>query len=164
MFHTIKLYFTNRPRFEERRRYMRLQREYRKKLRKLTKEFCPWSGYYMHAMIKTMLEFYEKTYSAGDCCWSEETRTHKIANQLKEALDYANKLEKIDDMNCSDMVPIAEEYGEEFEAYCAEVCAKLSSANYAEKHRGYIAYEFLEKKYTSELYNIIGKHIWEWCD
>ena len=164
MFHTIKLYFTDRQRFEERRRYMKLQKEYRKKLRKLTKDFCPWSGYYMHEMIKTMLEFYEKTYSAGDCCWSEETRVQKIANQLKEALDYAEDLDVLDDLQCSDMVPLAEEYHDEFEAYCAEVDSRVDYEGYSLKHKGYIAYEFLEKKYTSELYNIIGKHIWEWCD
>ena len=164
MFNIIKLYFTDRPRYEARKRYVKLQKEYRKKLVKQAKEFCPWSGYYMHEMTRIMLEFYHKTYEAGDCCWSEETRIQKIAEQLKTALDYANKLDKIDNMQCSDMIPLAEEYPNEFAAYCAEVQAKLNIADYIQKHKGWIAYEFLEKKYTSELYTIIGKHIWGWCD
>jgi hypothetical protein len=27
-----------------------------------------------------------------------------------------------------------------------------------------VAYTYLEEKYTKALYNIIGEHIWEWCD
>ena len=164
MFRAIKLWFTNRDYYYQRKRYLKLQKEYRNKLKKQIKEFCPWSGWYMHEMIKTMLEFYEKTYSAGDCCWSEETRTQKIAGQIKEALKYADKLEKLDDMECSAMIPLAEEYADEFEAYCAEVDSRVDCGSYSLKYRGYIAYEFLEKKYTETLYNIIGKHIWEWCD
>lgn len=160
MFKLIHLYFKDRSRYESRKRYIKLQKEYRKKLKKQAEEFCPWSGYYMHEVVVTMLEFYYKTYEAKDCCWTESACNGTVAKSLKEALDYAEKLDKLDAMNCLDITPLAEEYLEEFNAYCD----KLDDSTYVEKYKDWIAYEFLEKKYTSELYNIIGKHIWEWCD
>ena len=78
MFGIIKLYFTDRSYYEQRKRYLKLQKAVRKKLKNQIKSFCPWSGYYLHEMIKTMLEFYHKTYLAGDCCWSEEERIENI--------------------------------------------------------------------------------------
>ena len=166
MFRAIKLYFTDRNYYYQRKRYVRLQREYRKKLKKLTKEFCPWSGYYMHEMIKTMLEFYEKTYSAGDCCWSEECRVRQRAKSLKEVLDYAGKLELIDEAELADLVREAEVFSD-FKPFCDKI-AKSFYGTETEKLSadilGYTAYEFLEKKYTSLMYGLIGEHIWDWND
>ena len=82
MFRSIKLYFKDRNYYYQRKRYMKLQKEYRKKLSKQAKTFRPWSGYYMHEMIKTMIEFYHKTYLAGDCCWREEGSREEIATSL----------------------------------------------------------------------------------
>jgi hypothetical protein len=65
MFRTLKLYFTNRPYYEQWKRYKKLQKTMRKKLVQQAKEFCPWSGAYLHDMVKTMLEFYYETYKAS---------------------------------------------------------------------------------------------------
>ena len=166
MFNAIKLYFTNRPYYYQRKRYMKLQKEYRKKLKKLTKEFCPWSGYYMHEMITTMLEFYEKTYSAGDCCWSEECRVRQRAKSLKEVLDYAAKLEAIEIAELPELMHEAEAFPD-FKIFC-DKRAKSFYGTEADKLSkdilGYTAYEFLEKKYTTTMYTLIGEYIWEWCD
>ena len=89
MFKELKLYFTNRSRYNQWRRYKKIQKAYRKKLIKQAKEFCPWSGWYMYKMTTTMLEFYHKTYAAGDLCYSEESRIKKIANQTEKALEFA---------------------------------------------------------------------------
>ena len=70
MFRAIKLWFTDRKYYHQRKRYMKLQKAYRNEMKKQVNEFCPWSGYYMHKMVVTMLEFYYKTYAAKDCCWS----------------------------------------------------------------------------------------------
>lgn len=165
MFRAIKLWFTNRNYYYQRKRYMKLQKTYRTKLQKQAKEFCPWSGWYIHEMVKTMLEFYEKTYTAQDCCWTTEEHTNKVAEQVRIALDFSAKLDMIDDVSsCDELIPFAEEYGEEFSAYCAEVNKRIEDKTYAERFLGHVAYEFLEKKYTSELYNIIGKYIWGWYD
>ena len=45
MFKNIKLYFTDKPLYEQRKRYSKLQKEYRNKLKKQAKEFRPWSGW-----------------------------------------------------------------------------------------------------------------------
>ena len=165
MFRGIKLWFTNKPYYHQRKRYMKLQKTYRAKLQKQAKEFCPWSGWYIHEMVKTMLEFYEKTYTAQDCCWTTEEHTNKVAEQVRIALDFSAKLDMIDDVDsCDELIPFAKEYSEEFSAYCDEVNKRLEDETYAKRFPGYVAYEFLEKKYTSELYNTIGKYIWGWYD
>ena len=164
MFTGIKLYFTNRPYYEQWKRYTKLQKEYRKKLKKQAKEFCPWSGWYMNEMIKTMLEFYNKTYTAGDCCWSEDSRVQKIANQTKNALDCAQDLDTYEDLSEEELIAIAEkEYG--FKKYL-EKWEKKTGLDTKEKPALLygVACDYYEKKYTTALYNIIGKHIWEWCD
>ena len=165
MFRAIKLWFTNRDYYYQRKRYMKLQKEFRNKLIKQSREFCPWSGWYMHEMIKTMLEFYEKTYSAGDCCWSEECRTLQKAKVLKEARSYVEKLDAIDDMECKELLEIAKTF-DDFNDFCIRTHINLDTTTdtMGESIKGYAAFEFLEKKYTETLYNIIGKHIWEWCD
>ena len=98
MFRTIKLYFSNRAYYEQYKRYIKRQKAVRKKLRKLAKEFCPWSGWYMNEMIKTMLHFYHKTYLAKDCCWSEESRLEEKATSLGVALHWADELDRIEDL------------------------------------------------------------------
>lgn len=162
MFKILKLYFTNRSYYNQRKRYKKLQKEYRKKLMKQAKEFCPWSGWYMHAMMKTMLEFYYKTYEAGNCCWSVEERIKKIAAQTKKALDYAHDLDTYEDLGEEELLAIAEkEYG--FKKY-VEKWEKKTGTKANSKLMYGIAFDYYEKKYTEALYNIIGKHIWEWCD
>ena len=98
LFNGIKLYFTNRHYYEQWKRYTKLQKKYRKELKKQAKEFCPWSGWYMNEMIKTMLEFYHKTYLAGDCCWREEGSREEIATTLGVAVHWAEDLDNIDDL------------------------------------------------------------------
>ena len=162
MFKTLKLYFTNRPYYNQRKQYNKLQKEYRKKLVEQAKEFCPWSGWYMHAMMKTMLEFYHKTYEAGNCCWSVKERVKKIAAQTKKALDYAHDLDTYEDLDKEELLAVAEkEYG--FKKYIEKWEKKTGTTANPTLMYG-IAYDYYEKKYTEALYNTIGKHIWEWCD
>lgn len=164
MFRNIKYYFTNKSYYKQRKRYLKLQKEFRKKLKKQAEDFCPWSGCYMHNMIKTMLEFYYKTYEAGDCCWSEEQRIKGIVGSLKRALDYANNFDTYEDLNEEDLIALAEkEYG--FKMYL-EKWEKKTGLDTKEKPAFLygVAWEYFEKKYTKGMYDTIGKHIWEWCD
>ena len=163
MFKSIKLWFTNRDYYYQRKRYLKLQRNVRRKLRKQLSEFCPWSGYYMHEMIKTMLEFYHAVYKATDCCWSESARLGKIEKSLAETLQYFDMLEQIDEVDAeSELLPRAEAEPE-FKAYLQK-WSEENNMQVTEVMRPYLAYSFLEKVYTERLYNSIGKHIWEWCD
>ena len=163
MFKSIKLWFTNRDYYYQRKRYLKLQRNVRRKLRKQLSEFCPWSGYYMHEMIKIMLEFYYAVYKAKDCCWSESARLGKIEKSLAETLQYFDLLEQLDEVDAeSELLPQAEaEPG--FKNYLQE-WSKENDMQVTDVMRPYLAYSFLEKIYTERLYNSIGKHIWEWCD
>ena len=163
MFKSIKLWFTDRDYYHQRKRYLKLQRNVRRKLRKQLSEFCPWSGYYMHEMIKIMLEFYHAVYQAKDCCWSESARLGKIEKSLAETLQYFELLEQIDEVDAeSELLPRAEaEPG--FKPYLQE-WSKENDMQVTDVMRPYLAYSFLEKIYTERLYNSIGKHIWEWCD
>lgn len=163
MFKSIKLWFTDRDYYHQRKRYLKLQRNVRRKLRKQLSEFCSWSGYYMHEMIKIMLEFYHAVYQAKDCCWSESARLGKIEKSLAETLQYFDLLEQIDEVDAeSELLPRAEaEPG--FKPYLQE-WSKENDMQVTDVMRPYLAYSFLEKIYTERLYNNIGKHIWEWCD
>ena len=166
MFRAIKLYFTDRNYYYQRKRYMKLQKEYRKKLIKQSKEFCPWSGYYMHKMIVTMLEFYYKTYEAKDCCWSESAWNGKVAASLKDALAAAEKLDTYEELEVDELIALAEsEYG--FLKYL-EKWEKKTGLKTDKADKKYLLYgvaeAYFEKKYTTALYNTIGKHIWEWMD
>jgi hypothetical protein len=169
MFRGIKLWFTDRNYYYQRKRYVKLQKEYRKKLTKQAKEFCPWSGYYMHEMIKTMLEFYHKTYLAGDCCWSEEGRIEEIATSLGVTKHWADELDKLDNLCDKELLEIAQtSLGVAFDKYVAayedKIALKISESNHKDILLSSLAQEFLTEKYTQALYNSIGKHIWEWCD
>jgi hypothetical protein len=163
-FNGLYIYFTDRPRHNQWKRYMKRQKAFRKELVKQAKEFCPWSGYYMHKMMTTMLEFYNKTYEAGDMCWSTEERVKKIANQTKKALDYANDLDIYEDLEKEELISIAEKepgfkkYLEKWEKKTGLNTKESPSLLYG------VAYDYFEKKYTEGMYNEIGKHIWEWCD
>lgn len=164
MLKQIKLYFTNKPYYEQRKRYMARRNAVRKELKKQAKEFCPWSGYYMHEMIVTMLEFYYKIYEAHDCCWSESAWSGKVAASLKEALDMAAELDKIDDYEYAELIEIAKKDDVLFADYLKQYEDKVGYLMDSEALLSGVAYNYLEKKYTKALYNIIGEHIWEWCD
>ena len=164
MFRELKLYFTDRPKYKQWKRYKKRQKAFRKKLIKQAKEFCPWSGWYMNEMVKTMLEFYNKTYEAGDCCFSSEERVRRIAAQTKKALDFAQDLGTYEDLEKEELLALAEkEYG--IKKYL-EKWEKKTGLNTNEKLELLygVACDYFEKKYTTGLYDIIGKHIWEWCD
>lgn len=162
-FRGLKLWFTDRPYYKQWKRYMKRQDAVRKKLKKQVNEFCPWSGYYMHEMIRIMLEFYHDVYSAKDCCWSESARLGKIEESLAETLQYFDFLEQIEEVDAeSELLPRAEAEPD-FKTYLQE-WSKKNDMQVTDVMRPYLAYSFLEKIYTERLYNSIGKHIWEWCD
>ena len=164
MFRVIKLWFTDRNYYYQRKRYRKLQKEYRKEMKQQAKEFCPWSGYYMHKMITTMLEFYYKTYEAHDCCWSEGAWDGTVAASLKEAVDMAAELDKLDDLEYSELIEIAQKDGVQFTEYVKQYENKVGYLMDSEALLSGVAEVYLEKKYTTALYNIIGNHIWEWMD
>lgn len=167
LFNGIKLYITDRPYYKQWKKYTKLQKEYRKKLKKQAKEFCPWSGWYMNEMVKTMLEFYNKTYEAGDCCWSEDKRRLNIANSIAEAVHYSEALDKLDDWNYPELIAEAQTYtafSDRVAAFEKEIGKSITDCDHSEALFAGVAYDFLEEKYTTALYNNIGKHIWEWCD
>ena len=163
MFRTIKLWFTDRNYYYQRKRYMKLQKEYRKKLIKQAKEFCPWSGWYLNEMVKTMLEFYNKTYTAGDCCWSEKCRVHRIAAETEKALRAAQDLDTYEDLDTDELIKLAE--AEPGFIKFKEAWEKRTGITSETKMQLYsIAWDYYEKKYTTALYDNIGKHIWGWRD
>lgn len=162
LFSKIKLFFTDRDYYKQRKRYIKRQKAVRKILRKKVNKFCPWSGYYIHDMIVTMLEFYHKTYIAKDCCWSIPERLDKIASSLEEVLHYAEELDRIDDIECEELIKIAEAEST-FTDYLFDF-TKRTETEVTDKNLGYLAYDFLEKFYTKKMYSLIGEHIWEWCD
>ena len=167
MFKIIKLYFTDRNYYEQRKRYMKLQKKYRKMLKKQAKEFCPWSGYYMHEMMKTMLNFYHETYLAGDCCWSEDKRRLNIANSIAKSVHYMEALEALDNWNYTEIIAEAKKepgFAAAVAAFEKKIEKSIMDCDHSEALLAGVAYEFLEEKYTKALYNNIGKHIWEWCD
>ncbi len=164
MFKAIKLWFTDRNYYCQRKRYMARQKAVRKELKKQVKEFCPWSGYYMHKMICTMLEFYLKTYEAKDCCWSESAHSGKVAESLKEAVDAATNLDWIDDLDEDELIKVARKDGIAFYNFLKKYEEKVGFNIEKKALLSGVAYSYLEKKYTKALYSIIGEHIWEWMD
>lgn len=163
-FRGLKLWFKNRPYYEQWKRYMKRQDAVRKELKKQIKEFCPWSGYYMHKMIQTMLEFYYKTYEAKDCCWSESACEGKVAESLKLAVEATQNLDWIDDLEQDELIKVAKKDGVAFYNYLKNYERYSGFDMTSEALISGVAYSYLEKKYTKALYNIIGEHIWEWCD
>ena len=164
MFRGIKLWFTDRNYYYQRKRYMKRQKAVRKELKKQVKEFNPWSGYYMHRMIITMLEFYYKTYEAKDCCWSESAWNGKVAETIKPAIDAAKDLDSIEDLEPEELIAIAQKDGAVFTDFVKQYEEKVKFKIESIALLGGVAYSYLEKKYTTALYNIIGNHIWEWGD
>lgn len=167
-FRRIKLWVTDRPYYKQWKRYVKRQDAVRKKLKKQAKEFCPWSGYYMHEMIKTMLDFYHETYRAGDCCWSESARIGKKAESLQQAVDAAEALDEIDNLDYAELTALAKKDGVAFTNFVNKCKEQFDTDILAGPHGntllGDIAYTYLEKKYTKKIYNTIGNHIWEWYD
>ena len=51
-----------------------------------------------------------------------------------------------------------------FEDYVKQYEDKVGYLMDSEALLSGVAYSYLEKKYTTTLYNIIGNHIWEWMD
>ena len=164
MFRAIKLYFTDRPYYEQRKRYIKRQKVVRKELKKQVKEFCPWSGYWMHKMIVTMLEFYYKTYEAKDCCWSESAWNGKVAKTIKPAIEAAKDLDSIEDLEPEELIAIAQKDGAAFTDFVKQYEEQVQYEIKSVVLLGGVAYNYLEKKYTKTMYSIIGEHIWEWMD
>ena len=164
IFRGLKLYFTDRPYYVQWKRYMKRQKGFRKQLIKQAKEFCPWSGWYMNEMIKTMLNFYYKTYESQDCCWSESARTGKITESLKAAIDEAKNLEWLEDLDHAELINVAKRDGVDFYNFLKSYEEKVGYDITNEALLSGVAYSYLEEKYTKAMYNIIGEHIWEWCD
>ena len=167
MFKTIKLYFTNKPYYKQRKRYIKLQKKYRKKLKKQAKGFCPWSGYYMHEMIQTMLNFYYKTYLAGDCCWSDDTHRLNIANSIAKAVHYANTLEALDTWDDQELISEAlkdPDFSTYVVAFENKIGKTITESKQSETLLAGVAHDYLDKKYTKAMYKVIGEHIWEWWD
>ena len=163
MFRVIKLWFTDRNYYYQRKHYMKLQKEYRKKLKKQANEFCPWSGWYLNEMVKTMLEFYHKAYTAGDCCWSEKCRLQQVANQTGKALQAAQNLDTYEDLDTDELIKLAEAepgFRKFKEAWENKTGTKAENRMLLYS----VVWKYYEKKYTTALYDIIGKHIWGWYD
>jgi hypothetical protein len=159
----MTLFFKDREYYNRRQNYLKLQKIARKKMCKASKEFCPWSGWYMHEMVKIMLGFYYETYTAGDCCWSTQERLDRIAESIKEALDYAYKLEELDYMSSKELLHHA--YNDSgFVEYLAEWEKEFGQKYERDDLYAGLADEYFTQKYTKAMYEAIGKHIWEWCD
>ena len=168
LFNGIKLYFTDKPYYAQWKRYTKKQKAYRKAMKKQAKDFCPWSGWYMNEMVKLMLKFYTDAYEAGDCCWSEDERRLERARTMRQALDYAEQLELIEDMENHELIALAKKDRIAFVNYAkaweAKVGASIDESNHPEALTAALADEYLTEKYTKALYKVIGEHVWEWCD
>lgn len=149
--------------YEQRKRYKKRLKNVRKKLKKQATEFRPWSGWYMHEMIKTMLEFYHEIYLARDCCWSEERRLEEIATSLGVALHWANELDRLDGLEDKELIEITKN-SVAFEKYATDWENKVGHKADNTQMLAGLAMSFLTEKYTKAMYKIIGEHIWEWCD
>ena len=62
------------------------------------------------------------------------------------------------------MIDIAKKDGVLFTDYLKQYEDKVGYLMDSKALLSGVAYSYLEKKYTVALYNIIGNHIWEWCD
>lgn len=149
--------------YEQRKRYKKRLKNVRKKLKKQATEFRPWSGWYMHEMIKTMLEFYHETYLAKYCCWSEEGILEEIATSLGVALHWANELDRLDGLEDKELLEITKN-SVAFEKYVTDWENKVGHKADNTQMLAGLAMSFLTEKYTKAMYKIIGEHIWEWCD
>ena len=163
----LNLYFTDKHYYDQCKRYNKRQKAFRKKLKKQAKNFHPWSGWYMQEMIKTMLDFYHKTYLAGDCCWSNESRIEEIATSLGVACYWADELDRLEDLENAELIELAQK-DKAFDKYVAawekKINTKVDDSSHKEVLLGGLAEEYLHDKYTKAMYKVIGEHIWEWCD
>lgn len=167
IFRGIKLFLTDKPYYMQWKHFTKRQKAARNKLKKQAKNFSPWSGYYMHEMIKIMLEFYCETYLARDCCWSSDDRLVDISASLVKATHYSKALTEIERMEEDCLIDLAQKYTD-FEEYVSvwehKVGANISEYDNERLLRASLAEEFLTDKYTKAVYKTIGEHIWEWCD
>ena len=168
LFNHIKFYFTDKPYYEQWKRYTKLQKRFRKAMKLQAKDFCPWSGWYMNEMIKLMLKFYTETYESGDCCWRESTSRLEIAKSMRQALEYAEKLEAIEDLETDELLNLAKKdkiaFTNYVKAWETENSICIADSNHSESLKAALAEEYLTEKYTKAMYKIIGEHIWEWGD
>ena len=167
-FRGLKLYFTDRPYYKQWKPYMKRQKAFRKAMKLQAKDFCPWSGWYMNEMVKLMLKFYTETYEAGDCCWRETESRLELAKSMRKALDFAEKLELIEDMESAELIALAKKDKIAFvnyvKAWETKIGATVAESSHPEALMASLAEEYLIEKYTKGMYKIIGEHIWEWCD
>ena len=163
MFYSLKLFLTNKPYYKQWRYYTKCRKTVQKKLKQKIKYFCPWSGYYIHEIVKIMIDFYHEIYSSHSCCWSEDERIEKIASSLTKVKSYIEKLEELDDLELEEILNTASCFSD-FNSYVAKYAEKCGFEEVPENIKPYLAYDFLEKKYTTSIYNLIGENIWEWCD
>lgn len=160
----IKLFFTDRNYYNQRKRYVKRQKAVRKQLKKQVKEFCPWSGYYMHKMICTMLEFYFETYKAGDCCWTESGVNGKTASSIAPVVTLAQDLDLLDELSEEELIKLAEKDRVAFVNYVNKFKKEIKKDEISDRLLSSLAYEYLLEKYTKKMYKLIGERIWEWCD
>lgn len=163
----IQLYFTNRSYFEQRRRYKKLQRKARKKLKALVNHFCPWSGAYMHDIIRLMLDFYAEVYTSRDCCFSNEGHLEEVATSLNVALAYAEKIDEVDKLSDEELLNIVKDdaiFDEYVSTWEKKANARVTDSNNKEALFGSLANAYLTEKFTKAMYKIIGEHIWNWWD
>ena len=114
-----------------------------------------------------MLDFYHKTYLAGDCCWSSEGSVEEIATILGMAVHWAEDLDKVDDLEDAELLEIAQKdkaFGKYVAAWENKTNVIIEDHNHKEALLSSLAHEYLIEKYTKAMYQIIGEHIWEWCD
>jgi hypothetical protein len=119
----------------------------------------------MHEMVQTMIDFYFETYQAGDCCWREEKYLKSIVESLAQVKHYLDNLAKTDELDATELITNAETFPD-FKDFCKDFAAEMGTTpkRLSEAMKAVAAYEFLEKKYTSMVYKLIGEHIGEWCD
>ena len=161
LFDGVKLYFTDKPYYDQWKRYTKLQKRARTAMKKQIKDFCPWSGYYMNEMVKVMLKFYKETYEAGDCCWRETESRLKIADSLKQTYDYAEKLELIEDMEEAELIALAKKDKIAFVNYVktweAKVDLKIEDSNHADALLAGLAEHFLRHIHADDLQAFSGQ-------
>lgn len=160
----IKLYVTDRERYNEHKEYSKLQKDVRRKLKKAAKEFCPWSGFYIHEVNTIMINFYRAVYSKGLCCWTESARTGALNESLETAVAAADMLSFIDEAEMPDVIAIAKKDGVAFYKHAKAFASEFSFDLENEFNLYAAAYDYLCTKFTKQFYNTIGEHIWDWCD
>ena len=163
-----RLFFTDINNYKDYIAYKKIEKKFKNKMKKLLADFHPWSGWYMHEVITTMLTFYRDVYDSKHCVYAADEWRLPIVAQLKEACDYATNLEYLETMEQEELISIAEKDGVAFRNYVLKFSndSDVDIKQLKEKSAFYsgLAYEYLSKKYTRKMYEILGNHIWDWCD